>query len=200
MAMVYQRGNVYEKGTLKKKWYGKFRVYMRDQDGKEVERTRRVVLGLKSEPRKHEAPEKLQRIIREENGLEKGDRVAFPQCDDSVTFGWFVAERYLPMRRGQWRPATEQKTEFEINRYLVRSIQDEPLRKIGTFELQMILNRPARNYSESIVKHAYVNLRSIMRMAQKLKFISENSRKTRECQRRSPYDDRGADRATGQRH
>ncbi len=49
MAMVYQRGNVYEKGTLKKKWYGKFRVYMRDQDGKEVERTRRVVLGLKSE-------------------------------------------------------------------------------------------------------------------------------------------------------
>ena len=174
MAMVYQRGNVYEKGTLKKKWYGKFRVYMRDQDGKEVERTRRVVLGLKSELRKHEAQEKLQTIIREENGLEKGDRVAFPQCDDSVTFSWFVAERYLPMRRGQWRPATEQKTEFEINRYLVRSIQDEPLRKIGTFELQMILNRLARGYSESIVKHAYVNLRSIMRMAQKLKFISDS--------------------------
>ncbi len=174
MAMVYQRGNVYEKGTLKKKWYGKFRVYMRDQDGKEVERTRRVVLGLKSELRKHEAQEKLQTIIREENGLEKGSRVAFPQCDDSVTFSWFVAERYLPMRRGQWRPATEQKTEFEINRYLVRSIQDEPLRKIGTFELQMILNRLARGYSESIVKHAYVNLRSIMRMAQKLKFISNN--------------------------
>jgi len=172
--MVYQRGNVYEKGTLKKKWYGKFRVYMRDQDGKEVERTRRVVLGLKSELRKHEAQEKLQTIIREENGLEKGDRVAFPQCDDSVTFGWFVAERYLPMRRGQWRPATEQKTEFEINKYLVRSIKDEPLRRIGTFELQMILNRLARTYSESIVKHAYVNLRSIMRMAQKLKFISDS--------------------------
>ncbi len=72
MAMVYQRGNVYEKGTLKKKWYGKFRVYMRDQDGKEVERTRRVVLGLKSELRKHEAQEKLQTIIREENGSKKG--------------------------------------------------------------------------------------------------------------------------------
>ena len=78
------------------------------------------------------------------------------------------------MRRGQWRPATEQKTEFEINKYLVRSIKDEPLRRIGTFELQMILNRLARTYSESIVKHAYVNLRSIMRMAQRLKFISDS--------------------------
>src|SRR5437763_511676 len=91
MAMVYQRGNVYEKGTVKKKGSGKFRVYMRDQDGKEVERTRRVV-GLKSELRKHAVQEKLQTIIREENGLEKGSRVAFPQCDDSVTFSWFVAE------------------------------------------------------------------------------------------------------------
>lgn len=174
MAMVYQKGNVYEKGARKKKWYGKFRVYMRDREGKEVERTRRVVLGLKSDLRKHEAEEKLRRIIREENGLEKGTPAAFPQCDDSVTFGWFVAERYLPMRRGQWRPATQQKTEFEIKKYLVQMIKNEPLRKIGTFELQMILNRLAQNYSESIVKHAYVNVRSIMRMAQKLRFISDN--------------------------
>lgn len=173
MAMVYQKGSVYEKGK-RKKWYGKFRVYSIDREGKEVEKTRRVVLGLKSLLRKHEAEEKLRAIIREANGIEKGSSVAFPQCDDSVTFGWFVAERYLPMRRGQWRPATQQKTEFEINKYLVQALKNEPLRKIGTFELQMILNRLAQNFSESIVKHAYVNVRSIMRMAQKLKFVSDN--------------------------
>ncbi len=66
------------------------------------------------------------------------------------------------MRRGQWRPATRQKTEFEISKYLVQRIKNEPLRQLGTFELQMRLNDLAQNYSESIVKHAYVNIRSIM--------------------------------------
>jgi hypothetical protein len=139
MAMVYQKGSVYLKGK-RKKWYGKFRVYMRDQDGKEVETTRRVVLGLKSDLRKHEAEERLQTIIRRENGRAAQSTEPLLLSDDSVTFGWFVAERYLPMRQGQWRPATKQKTEFEINRYLVQRIEDEPLRKIGTFELQMLLN------------------------------------------------------------
>jgi integrase len=174
MAMVYQKGSVYEKGTRIKKWYGKFRVYMRDREGKEVARTQRVVLGLKSKLRKHEAEKKLQEIIQRENGAGKDGTAPSPKSDDSVTFEWFVAERYLPMRRGQWRPATKDKTEFEIKKYLVSRFKDTPLRKIGTFEIQMLLNDLAREFSESIVKHAYVNVRSIVRMAQKLKFIAEN--------------------------
>jgi integrase len=174
MAMVYQRGRVFEKGKRKKKWYGQFRVYATDREGKEVERTRKVVLGLKSELRKHEAEEKLQELIRKENGKEAGALVLYPRPDDSVTFGWFVTEKYLPMRRGRWRPATGQKTEFEINKYLVEKFKDVPLRKLGLFELQILLNGLAENYSESIVKHAFVNLRSILRLAQKLKFISDN--------------------------
>ena len=58
MAMVYQRGTVYLKGTREKKWYGKFRVYLKGRNGEEVERTRKVVLGNKSELRKWEAEEK----------------------------------------------------------------------------------------------------------------------------------------------
>ena len=42
-------GKVYEKGKRLKKWYGQFCLYMRDREGKEVERTRKVILGLKSE-------------------------------------------------------------------------------------------------------------------------------------------------------
>jgi integrase len=170
--MVYQKGTVYLQGTREKKWYGKFRVYMRDRDGKEVEKTRKVVLGAKSGLRKWEAEKKLQELIRRENG--DGTSNSISQADDTVTFDWFVAERYLPMRRGQWRPATRQKTEFEINKYLVRRFVGAPLRKIGAFEIQMLLNELALQYSESIVKHAYGNIRSIMRSAQKLCFINAN--------------------------
>ena len=174
MAMVYQKGNVYEKGKREKKWYGCFRVYMQDREGREVCKIRRVVLGLKSELRKHEAEEKLSAIIRSENGKQDGIARFIPPADDSVTFDWFVSEKYLPMRRSLWRPATRQKTEFEINRYLVPSFKGAPLRRLGLFELQMLLNALAGKYSESIVKHAFVNVRSIMRMARKLKFITDN--------------------------
>lgn len=173
MAMVYQKGTVYLQGTREKKWYGKFRIYFRDRDGKEVEKTRKVVLGKKSGLRKWEAEKKLQEIILRENG--EGKAVPVLPADDSVTFDWFVTERYLPMRRGRWRPATKEKTEFEINRYLVERFKGVPLREIGAFDLQVLLNDLALKYSESIVKHAYVNLRSIMKTALKLKFVSENS-------------------------
>jgi hypothetical protein len=104
MAMVYQQGRVYEKGKWIKKWYGQFRLYMQDRNGKEVERTRKVILGLKSELRKYQAVEKLREIIRKENG-KIGLPVPAPPADDSVTFKWFVEEKYLPIRRGRWRTA-----------------------------------------------------------------------------------------------
>jgi hypothetical protein len=47
MAMVYQKGTVYLQGTREKKWYGKFRVYLKGRNGEEVERTRKVVFGKK---------------------------------------------------------------------------------------------------------------------------------------------------------
>lgn len=170
--MVYQKGTVYLQGTRTKKWYGKFRVYRKDRDGREVDRTRKVVLGLKSDLHKWEAEERLQKFIRKENGSTNSHPVL--PADDAVTFDWFVAERYLPMRQGQWRVATAQKTTFEINKYLGDQFRSMPLRKIGTFEIQMLLNNLAQKYSESIVKHAYVNIRSIMRTAQKLFFIDAN--------------------------
>jgi hypothetical protein len=172
MAMVYQKGTVYLKGTREKKWYGKFRVYFKGRNGEEVERTRKVVLGSKSELRKWEAEQKLQTVIQEENGKSVTGFVA--KADDSVTFGWFVKEKYIPMRSEQWRPATKQKTEFEIDKYLVENFKAVPLRDLGPFELQVRLNKLAESYSDSIVRHAFVNIRSITRLARKLKFLQED--------------------------
>jgi len=95
--------------------------------------------GLKSDLRKYEAEAKLQAIIRGENG-KIGSAVPVLQADDSVTFDWFVKEKYLPIRCGRWRPATREKTEHEINKYLVEKFKNVPLRQIGLFELQTRLN------------------------------------------------------------
>jgi len=173
MAMVYQAGNVFEKGTRTKKWYGQFRVYMQDQQGKEICKNKKVVLGLKSQIRKHEAEAKLRDFIALHNGKTAAERATLPP-DDSVTFDWFVKERYLPLKSGRWVPATKKKTEFEINRYLVENLKGRALRSIGLFELQTLLNGLAEKYSESIVKHGFVNLRSIFKVAKKLKVLAEN--------------------------
>lgn len=91
-----------------------------------------------------------------------------------MTFDWFVKERYLPLRRGTWRRATKEKTEYEINHYLVEGFEGKALRNIGLFELQTLLNALADKYSKSIVRHAFTNLRAILKVAKKLKVLSEN--------------------------
>lgn len=173
MPMKYQRGNVYLKGVKTKKWYGKFRVYYKDRSGQEVCQTKRLVLGAKSEMKKWEAEKKLEQITAIANGSGGKTSLAL-LADDSVTFGWFVEERYLPTRRGRWRVATKKSTEFEIRRYLVGKFGQVPLRELDPFQLQMWLNKLAEKFSETVVRHAYVNLRAILKMARKLKFLSEN--------------------------
>ena len=78
------------------------------------------------------------------------------------------------MREGRWRPATKKTTEYEIERYLTTAVGSNPLRTLNTFELQVLLNKLAQDYSDSVVRHAYVNLKAILKTARKLKFIPED--------------------------
>ena len=89
-----------------------------------------------------------------------------------------MKEKYLPLRRGKWGTATKKKTEFEIDRYVVESFKGTPLRNIGLFELQRLLNGLAERYSESIVRHAFANLKSVMKVAKKLKVLAEDPAET----------------------
>lgn len=173
MPMHYQRGTVYLKGTKTKKWYGKFRLYLKNRDGQEVCKTKRVVLGPKATMKKWEAEKKLEQIAATANG--SGGKAGLALlADDSVTFAWFVEERYLPMRRGRWRTATRKSTEFEIKRYLSGRFGSVPLRELDPFQLQIWLNKLAEGYSDAVVRHAFINLRAILNMARKLKFLAEN--------------------------
>lgn len=48
------------------------------------------------------------------------------------------------------------------------------MRNIDLFELQTLLNGLAEKYSDSIVRHAFVNMKCIMRIAKKLKVLAED--------------------------
>jgi hypothetical protein len=67
------------------------------------------------------------------------------------------------MRQGAWSPAYRRIDSYEINHYLVEHFGRIPLGQLGTFEIQVWLNKLATMCSQSLVRHCYVNIRSITR-------------------------------------
>lgn len=49
-----------------------------------------------------------------------------------------------------------------------------PLRDLSTFEIQVYLNQLAENYSKSVVHQAFTNVRAIMHLARKQKYVVED--------------------------
>jgi hypothetical protein len=84
-------------------WYGKYTVYLRNEEGKEVGKRRNVPLCPKTGTPKWKAEQMLHAIILNETGVPAKTSAAIP--DGSATFRWFVEERYIPMRQGAWSPA-----------------------------------------------------------------------------------------------
>ncbi len=173
MAMKYQKGTVYLRGQKVKRWYGKYTVYSRNAEGKEVGTRRNVPLCPKAGTPKWKAEQMLHSLILKETGVAAKTERAVP--DESATVRWFVEERYLPMRQGAWSPAYRTTNSYEIRHYIVEHFGRIPLGKLGTFEIQVWLNELATRYSQSVVRHCYVNIRSITHMAKKLGFVSSDA-------------------------
>jgi integrase len=171
--MKFQQGTVYLQGKTVKKWYGKYLVYGHDQDGKEVRRFRNIALCPKANTPKWKAEQMLRELILKEcNGV--GPTSTLP-ADDSVTFGWFARERYIPMRQGKWSPAYRKSNTFNIEHYLLSQFENLPLRKLDTFGIQIWLNRLAeKNYSHAVVRQSFTNMRAITYMAKKQKYLAED--------------------------
>jgi len=81
-----------------------------------------------------------------------------------------------------WRQATKDKTRHKVERYLVQFFGDHPIEEITHFEIQLHLNRLAKDFADSTVRHAFSNIKATFRTGRKTKFIVE-----RPC-RRSPND------------
>lgn len=172
MRIKYQRGTVYVRGTKPQMWYGRFLLYQRDKDGKEVRKQRNVPICPKAGVPKTKAAHMLEQIIVKE-GTVPGNPARLPS-DDSVTFAWFARERYIPMRLGKWSPAYRRTNTYAIEHYLISRFGDSPLRYLSAFQIQVYLNQLADKYSGAVVHQTFTNVRAILRLARKQKFLVED--------------------------
>lgn len=87
-----------------KSWYGFYRKEVIDPGTGDVRSVRICVrFGLESESTKPAAREAFRAEIAKQTGQVADGRIL---KDGSVTFEWFVRNRYFPVRQGDWRPET----------------------------------------------------------------------------------------------
>jgi integrase len=171
MPLEFQRGTVFVEGTRRKMWYGKYRVWQKDPATNTYtakQRTKKI--GPKSEMTKFEAQERLRQMIAADNA--NAPEVPADVAPSELTLEWFVVNRHLPMM--SCRATTKKSTEYEIRRYIFPAFGSRLLKEIGLFELQTHLNKLAENFSDSVVRHTYVNLRSIFNNAIDLDFMTKS--------------------------
>jgi len=100
--------------------------------------------------------------------------------DGSVTFKWFVLNRYFPLRKGDWRPETAKEKMAQIKFDLIDRFGEYPLDSLEKFMLQTHLNSLAARYSQDRVKQARSYLKSIFDEAIEQHFLLKDpSRKLR---------------------
>jgi integrase len=173
MAMRYQKGTVYPSGKKVKMWYGKYLIYGQDSEGKEVRKHRNVAICPKAGNPKWKAEQLLREMILKECGV-LAEMPSVPS-DESLTFRWFVKERFIPMRQGKWSPAYRKTNTYQLEHYLITKFGDLPLRKLDSFQIQIWLNGLAeKGYSESVVRSCFSNIRAVTAMARKQKFLTED--------------------------
>ena len=166
MGKSHQAGWVVPRG---KKWYGYYRrTALNPVTNKQRVDAVPVILGLKSQMTKFEAREALAAEVIKQTGQNLGGRVL---NDSSVTFGWFVRSRYLPLREANWKPETAKVKKIQIQRDLVEKFESVPLDSFDKFMLQTHINRLAAILSKDRVLQARSYLKSIFSEAVEQDFL-----------------------------
>ena len=163
-----QDGTVQVVGKNPKRWRGHYWIYETLPDGEEVRRHKSVILGLKSELTKADAKTELKKVIVKHTDLKR--------CAPTkqMTFGEFWQERFLPMYEQTWKLSSRATQVDNIERYCVKLLEHRPLIELQKFELQMILNRLAQQYSESVVDKFMIWSRAILEEAVDQDFLAKN--------------------------
>jgi hypothetical protein len=68
--------------------------------------------------------------------------------DSSTIFGWFVRNRYFPLREGDWRPESAKVKRSRSSATCWRSSRSTPLDSINRFMLQTHVNDLAERMSQ----------------------------------------------------
>ena len=168
-------GSSHQKGWVRlrgKKWYGYFRRTELDPATDEPKPViAQVILGLKSEISKFQAREKLEGEIARLGGQSTGDR---SMINGAVTFGWFVRNRYLPLKEGDWREETAKVKKHIIEADLVDEFGDVRLENIDKFALQTHLNKLAKTRSKDRVLQIRTYMRAIFGEAADQDFLAKD--------------------------
>lgn len=154
MGISYQKGWVRPRG---KKWHDCFRRMELDSATNEPKLiTASIVLGLRTEMSKSQARERLEDELAKLGGRSSGDHVV---PNGSVTFEWFVNNRYLPLKEGDWREETAKIKKYLIQADIVDTFRDYRLENFDKVILQAHLNKLAKLHSRDRV----LQIRSYMR-------------------------------------
>ena len=166
MGKSHQSGWIVLRG---KRWYGYYRKQVIDPTTEDVRVSIVPVrLGLKSQMTKLAARDALRAEIAKQTGKVADGRIL---KDGTVTFEWFVRNRYFPLREGDWRPETAREKKAQIEIDLISKFGSEPIESIDKFELQTHVNDLASRYSQDRVKQARSYLKSIFDEAIEQEFL-----------------------------
>jgi integrase len=169
MGKSHQRGWVSLRG---KKWYGFFRRAVYNPiHGKERTKKVTVILGAKSQMSKREAQDKLQREMTKVTGQDNGGRAA---NDSAVNFGWFVRNRYYPLKEATWKEETAKVKKMIIQRDLIDYYDAVPLENFDKFTLQVHLNNLAKTRSRDRVLQIRAYIRDIFSEVVDQDFLSKD--------------------------
>ena len=169
MGKSHQRGWVSLRG---KKWYGYFRRVLYDPIN-EKEKTKKItiILGSKSHMSKREAQDMLQREMTKVTGHDHGGKAA---NDSAVKFGWFVNNRYYPLKEATWKEETAKVKKMIIQRDLIDYFDAVPLENFDKFTLQVHLNNLAKTRSKDRVLQIRAYIRDIFSEVVDQDFLSKD--------------------------
>jgi len=160
--LTQERGNNlrrkrFQKGSLQSFKHGRHRVWraLWRENGIRVCKT----LGRQSQMSKSEAEAVLAAILREANSGQGGT------TKPVYTFEEFINEVYLPFCRSTWKESTAATSEQIIESHLVPELGKTILHAIRRQVLQDLLEKKARELSQSVVAHLRWFLSGIFKLA-----------------------------------
>ena len=169
MGKSHQRGWVVLRG---RKWYGYYRRTVLDPITNEQKvDVIPIVLGPKSELTKFQARERLEQEVTKQTGMGSGSRV---MNDGSVTFGWFVRNRFFPLKEANWKLETAKVKKLIIQKDLVETFDGIPLENFDRFALQLHLNQLAKTRSKDRVLQIKSYVRDIFAEAVEQDFLTKD--------------------------
>jgi integrase len=96
----------------------------------------------------------------------------------SVTFGWFVLHRYLPLKEADWRDETAKVKKYLIQTDLVDEFKHVRLENFDKFTLQTHLNKLARTRSKDRVLQIRAYMKAIFAEAVDQDFLPKDPART----------------------